>query len=108
MKNDKILSLLSIAEKGGNVKSGEFLAEESVKRGSSFLVIVADDASENTKKRFRNMCDYYRVPFICYSDRESLGHAIGKEFRASVSVIEQGLAKKIIGLFEDAQKAEQI
>ena len=100
MKNDKILSLLSIAEKGGNVKSGEFLTEESVKRRRSKLVIVAEDASDNTKKRFENMCAHYKVPYITYADKESLGHAIGKEFRASLSVTEKGLAEKIKELFK--------
>ena len=26
------------------------------------LVIVAEDASDNTKKKFQNMCDFYEVP----------------------------------------------
>ncbi|MCR5789311.1 MAG: ribosomal L7Ae/L30e/S12e/Gadd45 family protein [Lachnospiraceae bacterium] len=109
-KRDRILSLLSIAERGGFVKSGEFQTEASVKEGSACLVIVAKDASDNTRKKFQNSCTYYAVPFLLYADRETLGHAIGKDFRASVSVTDKGLADRIRELYEiqSPEKEEMI
>ncbi|MDD6572645.1 MAG: ribosomal L7Ae/L30e/S12e/Gadd45 family protein [Thermoflexaceae bacterium] len=95
MKTDRILSLIGLAQKAGKVTSGEFSTEKSVKSGKAFLVIVADDASENTKKMFSNMCEYYEVPIYFLSDKETLGHYIGKEFRASLSVNDEGFAKSI-------------
>lgn len=95
MKTDRILSLIGLAQKAGKVTSGEFSTEKSVKSGKAFLVIVADDASENTKKMFSNMCEYYKVPIYFLSDKETLGHYIGKEFRASLSVNDEGFAKSI-------------
>ena len=53
--NNKVLSLLGLATKAGKIASGEFSTEKSVKSGKGFLVLVAADASENTKKKFRNM-----------------------------------------------------
>ena len=91
----KLYSLLGLAEKGGRLASGEFMTEKTVKEGSACLVIVAGDASDNTKKMFRNMCDFYDVPFFCFSDKETLGHKIGKEFRASLAVKDEGMAKAI-------------
>ena len=55
MKLNKSLSLLSLATKAGKTKSGEFLTEKAVKEGDAYLVIVAADASDNTRKRFQNM-----------------------------------------------------
>ena len=81
---DKLLSLISLATKAGKTASGEFCTEKEVKSGRAKLVIVAADASENTKKKFRNMCDYYQVPVFFYGDKNTLGHAMGKEFRASL------------------------
>ena len=95
MKQDKVLSMLGIAAKSGNVLSGEFSTEKAVKEGKAYLVIVAGDASDNTKKSFGNMTDFYKVPMYIYGDKESLGHHIGKEFRASLAVINEGLAKSI-------------
>ena len=96
MKRDKALSLVGLATKAGKVVSGEFMTDKSVKEGHSWLVIVANDASNNTKKKFINMCNYYQVPIYFYSDKANLGNAIGKEFRASLAVTDEGLAKEII------------
>ena len=59
------------------------------------LVIVSDESSDNTKKKFQNMCDYYEVPVYFYGGKEELGHAMGKEFRASLAILDEGLAKSI-------------
>lgn len=93
---DKALQLLSLAQRAGKVASGEFKTEESVKAGQAQLVILASDASDNTKKKFTNMCSFYEVPIMIYSDKEEIGHYIGKEFRASVAVTDAGLAGKIL------------
>jgi ribosomal protein L7Ae-like RNA K-turn-binding protein len=95
LKADKVLSLLSIAAKSGSVVSGEFSTEKAVKDGKAYLVIVASDASANTIKMFENMTDYYEVPMYVYADKESLGHCIGKEFRASAAITNEGLAHSI-------------
>ena len=93
MKPDKVLSVIGIAMKSGNVVSGEFSTEKAVRSKSAALVIVASDASDNTKKKFRNMTDYYGVPLHFYSDKETLGHYIGKQFRAALA--DEGLARSI-------------
>ena len=46
----------------------------------------------NTKKMFKNMCAYYDVPLYFFGNKEQLGHAIGKEFRASLAFLDNGLA----------------
>ena len=88
----RAFSTIGLAMKSGNIASGEFMTEKSVKEGSAQLVIVATDASENTKKKFRNMCEFYHVTLIEFGDKDSLGYAIGKEFRASMAVLDRGLA----------------
>lgn len=97
---DKVLSMLGMATRAGKVVSGEFSVEKSVKTGKSCLVIVAEEASDNTKKMFTNMCTYYNVPIYFYSSKEILGHAIGKNSRASVSVQDNGFANTIINLMK--------
>ena len=63
-QKDRVLSMLGMAAKAGKVESGEFSTERAVKKGRGRLVIVAEDASDNTKKMFTNMCKYYEVPFV--------------------------------------------
>lgn len=96
MKSSKALSLVSLATKAGKTASGEFCTEKEVKTGMAALVIVAEDASDNTKKKFKNMCDFYEVPIYFYGDKDTLGHAMGKEFRATLAVTDAGFAKGIV------------
>mgnify|MGYP000709718666 CR=1 FL=1 len=96
MKPDKILSLVGLATRAGKTASGEFCTEKEVKTGRAALVIVAGDASENTKKKFRDMCEFYKVPMIVYGDKDTLGHAMGKQFRASLAILDEGFAKGIL------------
>ena len=95
LKSSKALSLVSLATKAGKTASGEFCTEKEVKTGMAELVIVAEDASANTKKKFKNMCDFYEVPIYFYGDKDTLGHAMGKEFRATLAVTDAGFAKGI-------------
>ena len=94
MKN-KILSL-GLATRSRNLASGEFAAKEAVRSKTACLVIVAVDASDNTKKMFENQCKHYQVPFYCWGSKEELGHAIGKEFRASIAITDQGFADALL------------
>lgn len=91
----KILSYIGLAQKSGNIVSGEFMTEKMVKCGKACLVIVADDASANTKKMFTNMCEFYEVPLCFLSDKGQLGHSMGKELRASCAILDEGLANAI-------------
>lgn len=95
MLHDRALSMLSLAAKAGKVASGEFSVEKAVKSRKAHLVLVADDASENTKKLFRNMCSFYHTPVQVYGSKEALGRAIGKTYRASLAVTDQNFAKAI-------------
>ena len=93
MKRDSVLSLISIAKKAGKIAAGEFQTEHAVKTGKASLVILSEEASANTEKKFRNMCSFYGVPFYVYAEKDTLGRAMGKEFRASLAVLDEGLAK---------------
>ncbi len=92
----KIDHLIGLAQKAGMVRSGEFSVEKSVKGGLSCLVLLADDASENTKKKFSNMCSFYHVPIEFYSSKEQMGAAIGRDLRSVVSVEDDGFANAMI------------
>ena len=92
---DRVLSMLGIAAKAGNVVSGEFSTEKAVETGKAYLVIVSEEASDNTKKMFENMTDFYEVPCFYYGTKEDLGRAIGKQFRASLAVTDENLAKAV-------------
>ena len=96
LKQNKVYSLLGIAMRGRNLVSGEFQTLEAIKKGSAMLVIIAEDASDNTKKLFSDKCSFYEVPVLRFGTKEGLGRAIGKDLRSSVGVCDAGLADAII------------
>ncbi len=91
----KVLNLIGLATKAGKTASGEFSTEKAVKTGKACLVIVSEEASDNTKKMFSNMCTYYKVPLYMLGRKDELGHAMGKEMRASLAILDAGLAKAV-------------
>ena len=102
--HDRILSLLGLAKKAGRIASGGFLSEEAVKSQKAQLVIVSDDASENTAKKFRDMCAFRNIPCRAYADMETLGRSIGCEDRSVLAVTDRGFAQSILKLLEDCER----
>ena len=48
-----------------------------------------------------NMTDCYEVPCFHYGTKENLGRAIGKQFRASLAVTDENLAKAVEKLLKN-------
>ena len=48
-----------------------------------------------------SMCDFYQVPIFYYGTKEELGHAMGKEMRASLAITDAGFAKSLTKLLEE-------
>ena len=96
MRTDRVRSLLGLAMKAGKLVSGEFLTEKAVKTGKAALVIAAEDASDNTKKMFTDMCTYYKVPLYFWGKKEDLGAAIGRDYRASLALTDAGFGDAVV------------
>lgn len=96
MDKKKVLNLIGLATKAGKTASGEFSTEKSVKGGNAYLVIVSEEASDNTKKMFTNMCTHYEVPICFFGKKEELGHSMGKENRASLAILDEGFSKAVV------------
>ena len=94
----QILSLLGIATKAGKLVSGEYLVEKAVKEMKAYLVVIAEDASDNTKKHFSDMCAYRNIEILITSEKSMLGKHTGKQERASVGILDRGFAEKLISI----------
>ena len=56
--------MIGLATRAGAVTSGEFSVDKAIKAGKARLVIIADDASDRTKKGFKDSCSFYGVPLV--------------------------------------------
>ncbi|GAB6088190.1 L7Ae/L30e/S12e/Gadd45 family ribosomal protein [Alkaliphilus crotonatoxidans] len=93
---EKINNLLGLAMKSGQLISGEELCKKAVQNRQVCLVLVAEDASDNTKKLFRDKTRFYEIPLRFYDTKENLGSSIGKLPRAVIAIRDQGFARKLM------------
>ena len=96
----KFFSILGLAKRAGMVLAGEALVENAVRQAQAKLLILAKDASDNTKKKFHNSALYYGIPIIEVGTKSELGHAIGEEYRAIVAVTDSGFVEKLQQILE--------
>ncbi|HHW21900.1 MAG TPA: 50S ribosomal protein L7ae [Clostridiaceae bacterium] len=100
MRENKIYSFIGLARKAGAVAMGEGLAEQAVKRGKAYLVLIADDAASNTAKKIRTAVYGRNVPLVGFGKKEQLGQILGKTFVSVIAVTDRSFAERIKELVE--------
>ena len=98
---DRFVSALSLAAKAGKVSSGETGAENAIRSGKAVFCIIACDATENTKKKFQNLCINKKTEWCYFSDRSTIGSAIGREYRAVAVITDNNLARLVRAKIEE-------
>lgn len=98
MKQPQWFSLLGLAARARKLATGEELVIKEIRKKKIFLVIVADDASDLTKKKLQDKCNFYNVDVKFIANRQLLGQAIGKHERVVVGVNDEGFAKKLLSI----------
>lgn len=94
-QHHKVLQIIGLAARARRLVSGEDVCQRQLRSGKGQLCIVAEDASDNAKKRFSNMCSYRNVPIMFFGKKEELGKFTGKESRTVIVITDEGFAKKI-------------
>lgn len=92
---NRIYSMLGLARKAGKLVAGADVCSESIIKGESFLVIIANDASEKSKKRFINECTNYNVDYRMYGDNETISHSIGRDNKIVISICDKSFGNSI-------------
>ncbi len=95
-ENPRFYGMISISKKAGAIVTGEARCEEAIRGEKAFLVILSEDASENTRKKFSDMSAYRNIPMVFLPDRDTFGRLIGKKFAVSGAVLDKGLAESIL------------
>ena len=95
MINKKIIGLIGLAAKARNISYGADSVEIQVKKKKVYLIIVAQDASDRTKEKFKNISEKYKIPLMIVGKIEELSKAIGKSNKAILGVENLNLSKEI-------------
>ena len=93
---DKVHRLLGLARRAGKVIVGIGGAESAVRSGNCELLVLATDASTNTKKRMNDKCTHYQVQLIEHGTKESLGTAVGYGEGAVIAVTDGNFKKAVL------------
>lgn len=97
--NPRFWGLLSLAMRAGKLAVGEGRAQEKVRGDTASLIILSEDASDNTSKKFMNMGEYHGAAVIRAGDRYRLGNAVGKKFAVVIAVADNGFAENLLKLY---------
>ncbi|MHB1392479.1 MAG: L7Ae/L30e/S12e/Gadd45 family ribosomal protein [Clostridia bacterium] len=92
---NKVYSMIGLANKAGKLVTGEDAVRNSIRSGKVKLAVVAEDASDNTKKRFKNSAAFYKVSLITWGLKEELGSSIGKSERSVLGITDENFSKSL-------------
>lgn len=98
MMQPQWVSLLGLCARARKLVTGEELVIKGVRKKNVYLVIAANDASDGTKKKLQDKCNFYNIPLKFIADRDMIGSAIGKHGRVVVGVIDKGFAGKLLSI----------
>ena len=90
------------AMRAGQLSLGESGVLKTVSSGTALFMILDADASDNTKKKFRDSCAFYKVP-LYETSPDRLGQAIGKPGRMSAAIARGTLGEKLLALAREEE-----
>lgn len=107
--NNKLLSLLGIARRAGRLTMGFDAAAESMKKGETRLLLLADDLSEKSKRSIGYVAQQNGVEVLMTGcTMIDTGNAVGRKQTGIVSVNDIGFAKKMKDLCTENSQEECI
>jgi len=74
---NKALNTLGICACARKISYGETLLKE-IKSKKVYFVVVANDASDNSKKKIIDKCNYYNCEYVVCLDKNSITKSIGR------------------------------
>jgi ribosomal protein L7Ae-like RNA K-turn-binding protein len=103
INNQKVLGLLGICTKAGDICSGTDICIELIKKHKIKLIIVAEDASERTKRKFEFLCKEEKIDIYFFGKIEQISKAIGKSNKAVIGIKNVNLSKEIIKIINGGE-----
>jgi len=101
---DNVYNFISLAMKAGKVVSGEQGCEKIIKSGKASLVIISEDASSNTNKKFKDACLYNRIPLYTFGEKDKLGMCLGKGVRSVIAITDENFSSNLVKLITETKK----
>ena len=89
--NKRSLNYLGIAKRSGNLICGTDMVVKSLPSKTIKIILLASDASENTKDKIIKKAFYYQIQVCEIFDSYELSKAIGKDHVMVMAITDEGL-----------------
>ncbi len=90
--DSKFYGMLGLAKRARKVVSGSEGVVSEIQGGNAYIVFVAKDTSERSKKTIFDKCRFYDVKAYTIENRDKLGKAIGLENCVAVAIVDKNFA----------------
>ena len=104
LNKDKIIQMLGLATRARKVTLGTDALLIGISKIK--LVFISSDASENTKEKVKNKCEYYKIKYTESLSTTELFKATGKQNLMVLGICDNGFAKSINNLLKEDVKNE--
>lgn len=103
--NERLRGMIGLAMKANKLAVGDGRATDRIRSDNAYLILISNDASENTVKKYTNMCEFRKLKLHKLDiDRFEFGTIIGRQFAVTAAVCDKGFADSMIKLAERVDK----
>lgn len=107
MLNNKFFTMLGFAQKSGNIIMGDDLVESALNKRAISLIIVSEDASDDTKKKYIKLCENLNTKIIIDFSREDLSSSVGKFNRTLIGIKNKKFSRELYSIYEDIKSGPE-
>lgn len=100
MNESRIYSFLSISKKAGKLTAGYNNCENDIKNARCKLVIIAEDASLNTRNKFTAICSQRNITFVVFGRKEKLGSCIGRDDVSVMGIKDESMSRVVLNMMK--------
>ena len=101
---NKIYMFLGLARKANAVIIGEESCLKAIRKKKVSFILIAQDTSDNTKDKIISSCNYHKVDYRMFGEKELIGKFIGKNITAIIGINNNGFVKKLVEMIDNARK----
>ena len=103
MEPNKVFRLLGLATRAGKIAFGTESVIDTINKYKAKIVIVAEDASDRTKRNILRIAKENNVPARVYGDIQTISRSIVKDNKAVVCVKDINFSNEILKIIDGGE-----
>ena len=100
--NDRALNMLGLCARARRLVTGEKAVVQAIRSRACFAAVLDGATAKNGDKAVSQACQTHGVPLLKTAPG-ALGRAIGKPGRMAAAVTDEGMARRLVELYQSNQ-----